>query len=154
MLWSMPRSPSEREFGDLIDAAFERLSFLAPLGYAPPRLSVSARECSIVYVCDGRATIAVFDDRGSEPWMQIVPLWMTRADGTTRTFGLNEAFAVLSPQLHDSRPRSWSKNSASIREWIDWYGRGLEDHLDAISRPSDSLLDLIEARRTDQSARS
>jgi hypothetical protein len=142
---------SHHGFADLVDAVRERFALLHAVGYAEPSLSITVRECHLVYTCEGRATIAVLDDRGSEPWVQVVPLWLTQPNGSTRTFGLNEAIAVLAPAIEGARPAPWSAGNRHPRAWIEWYGLALERHLDAITRPSSALLDQIEARRRDQS---
>lgn len=136
-----------------VTAVEDRFRFLESHDYGPPRVSTTPRECTIVYWGAGdrdqaRANVAVYHDRGSEPWIQIVPLAMTAPDGSTRSFGLNEAIAVLSPAHDQQRPkRKHPLSEADEHAWLDWYARFLEAHLDAVTRPSPDLLDAIEAAR-------
>jgi hypothetical protein len=138
----------EERFAPYVRAVRERFGFLESRGYGAARVSIGPRECTIVYWGDdGRANVALYNDLGGEPWAQIVPLSMTRADRTTRTFGLNEAIAVIAPDLEAPARKPTPLAESDERAWLDWYAGFLETHLDEVTRTSPELLDAIEARR-------
>lgn len=138
----------EEQFATYVRAVREHFDFLESRGYGAARVSIAPRECTIVYWGhDGRANVALYNDLGSEPWVQIVPLNMTRADRSTRTFGLNEAIAVIAPDLAAPVKKPTPLDESEERAWLDWYAGFLETHLDAVTSPSLELLDAIESRR-------
>jgi hypothetical protein len=138
----------DERFAPYVRAVHERFDFLQRHGYGAARVSVVPRECTIVYWGDDdRANVALYNDLGGEPWVQIVPLNMARADRTTRTFGLNEAIAVIAPDLEPPPKKPIPLDERDDQAWLDWYAGFLEKHLDAVTRPSSELLDTIEARR-------
>lgn len=118
------------------------LHFLEDHGYAEPRVWTAMRECSIVYRSDARAIIDVLDDFGSEPIVRVVPRDLVNRHGSPRSFGLREAAPVIAPGFGPAPPQE-----RDVDAWFRWYASLLRGYLDAITRPSPSLLDAIEARR-------
>ncbi|HET6610381.1 MAG TPA: hypothetical protein VFG83_00255 [Kofleriaceae bacterium] len=123
----------------MVDASF---AFLRERGFGEPRVTGSERECTIVYWGPTRTNIAIYNDVGSEAWVQIVPLDLVDSDGSTRTFGLNEAAAILEPENEPPASTNPVTDSAQ-RAWLTWYARLLEAHFDELVPPSPTLLDAM-----------
>lgn len=138
-------------FQPYVDAARELFAFLEASGYGAPRVTIRPRECVIVYWPEdresGRANVALYNDLGGEPWVQIVPLTMARADRSTRTFGLNEAMALLAPGREAPPKKAPPLAESDERAWLAWYADFLAERLDEITKPAATLLDAIESSR-------
>lgn len=93
--------------------------------------------------------VAIFHDLGGPPCVFVVPLPMRRADGSTRSFGVQEAVAVLAPTYEGQRPGPWQAGWDRHLDpaWLDWYADFLRERAAALLNPSRSLLDRIDARR-------
>lgn len=137
-------------FGRYIEEIRGRFAFLERRGYGAPRVSATQRECTVVYWGNDRANVALYNDSGGAPWVQIVPLSLSRADGSTRTFGLNEAIALLDPAHHAKRPNAPASSSDHAQEdaWLQWYATFLADHFDEVLSPTTELLAAIEGARS------
>lgn len=138
-------------FADFIEAVRQCFAFLAEHGFDEPRIHLwPPRECTLVYWGTDGVNVAVFHDLGGPPQVQIVPLRHSRADGSTRSFGLGEAVAELAPRLNRQRPGSgvagWERHLDTA--WLEWYAGFLRAHAADVLAPAPALLDRIEARRS------
>ena len=137
------------DFDGYVQRVRASFGFLEQRGYGPPRVCVRGRECTVVYWGEQGVNVAVYHDRGGAPWVQIVALRASRADGTTRTFGLNEAMAILDSDRTATAPPvdGAGFDPAIERAWIEWYAGFLAEFADALLPPSAALLETIEAAR-------
>ncbi len=103
----------------------------------------------VVYWGEQGVNVAVYHDRGGAPWVQIVALRMSRADGTTRTFGLNEAMEILDSDRAATAPPVEGADFDPVIEqaWLEWYAGFLAEFADVVLPPSAALLETIEAAR-------
>lgn len=149
----MANSPRIKTPSNFVNATIDSFAFLVESGtYRAPKVSLQHRECTIVYWGEPNqyANIAVYHDLGSAPKVFIVPLWLQDSKGNTRSFELQEAFAVLAPKYEEDRPH-WPEPAIERLRleclWLDWYAHIFKAHLTEIICPSIKLLETIEQRR-------
>lgn len=143
-------NPWSETFKPYINAVKKRFVFLEKTKeYEAPKISIGNRECSIVYWGLNKVNIAFFHDLGSPSNVFIIPLLITREDGSTRSFGLLEVISVLDSEYLKKQPASpYSVTDYKLEGlWLDWYAGFLKHNLKKVISPSLKFICDIEAKR-------